>query len=68
MTEAKPDVDRAEDGRVLRGTRNRDRITDALFELIESGELRSIKVGRARRIPAAAIDEFIDKQSEQDFA
>jgi AcrR family transcriptional regulator len=39
MTEAKPDAPTAEDGRVLRGTRNRDRITDALFELIESGEL-----------------------------
>ena len=39
MTKAKLDAPVAEDGRVLRGTRNRDRITDALFELIESGEL-----------------------------
>ncbi len=39
MTEAKSHAGAAEDGRVLRGTRNRDRITDALFELIESGEL-----------------------------
>lgn len=30
-----------------------------VYNLIKSGELRSIKIGRARRIPAAAIDEFI---------
>jgi methyltransferase-like protein len=39
MTEVKPEDRAVVDGRVLRGTRNRDRITDALFELIESGEL-----------------------------
>ena len=49
MTEAKPDVDEAEDGRVARGTRNRDRITDALLELIESGELIPTAEQVARR-------------------
>lgn len=39
MTMTKADDDETEDGRVLRGSRNRDRITDALFELIEAGEL-----------------------------
>ncbi|MGE4608350.1 MAG: hypothetical protein AAEJ52_16545, partial [Myxococcota bacterium] len=39
MTKAKIDAPVAEDVRVLLGNRNRDRITDAFFELIESGEL-----------------------------
>lgn len=29
--------------------------------LIASGELRSIKIGRARRIPAEAIDEYVNR-------
>ncbi len=49
MAEPKPDVSTAEDGRVLRGTRNRDRITDALFELVESGELIPTAEQVARR-------------------
>jgi len=49
MTEVKPQAHAVEDGRVLRGTRNRDRITDALFELIESGELIPTAQQVARR-------------------
>jgi excisionase family DNA binding protein len=30
-----------------------------IYELIRSGRLRSVTEGRARRIPAAAIDEYI---------
>ncbi len=30
-----------------------------IYALLKSGELKSVKVGRARRIPAAALDEFI---------
>lgn len=30
-----------------------------VFGLIRSGELRSVKIGRARRIPAAAIDAYV---------
>ena len=30
-----------------------------IYELIRSGRLRSVKQGRARRIPAAAIREYI---------
>ena len=31
----------------------------AIYELIRSGRLRSVKQGRARRIPAAAIRDYI---------
>ena len=30
-----------------------------LYELMSSGELRSVKVGRARRIPSDELDRFI---------
>ncbi len=30
-----------------------------LFALLSSGELESIRIGRNRRIPAAAVDQFI---------
>lgn len=30
-----------------------------VYLLIQRGEIRSVKVGRLRRIPAAALDEFI---------
>ena len=32
-----------------------------LYELLMRGELRSVSIGRARRIPASAIHEFIEK-------
>jgi excisionase family DNA binding protein len=31
-----------------------------VFELIRSGELRSVKIGKARRIPTAAVREYIE--------
>lgn len=31
-----------------------------VFELIYSGQLRSIKIGRLRRIPVDAVREFIE--------
>lgn len=30
-----------------------------LYELIANQELRSVKIGRARRIPASSVDEWI---------
>jgi excisionase family DNA binding protein len=30
-----------------------------LYELLSSGELRSVKVGRARRVPSDELDRFI---------
>lgn len=37
-----------------------------LYELINSGELRSIKVGRARRIPTFALEEFVEGRLDPD--
>ncbi|MHB8294518.1 MAG: helix-turn-helix domain-containing protein [Acidimicrobiales bacterium] len=31
-----------------------------VYELMASGELRSIRIGRSRRIPVAALEELID--------
>jgi excisionase family DNA binding protein len=31
------------------------------WELITSGELRSVQIGRSRRVPSDAVDEYIDK-------
>ncbi len=37
-----------------------------VFELIESGELRSVKIGRRRLVPSSAITEYIERlESEQ---
>jgi excisionase family DNA binding protein len=33
--------------------------------LIKSGELRSIKIGRARRVPVDALREYVQKLDEQ---
>jgi excisionase family DNA binding protein len=30
------------------------------YELVKSGEIRSVRIGGALRVPAAAIDEFAD--------
>lgn len=30
-----------------------------VFELLKTGELRSVQIGRLRRIPAAAIDDYV---------
>ncbi|WML61905.1 excisionase family DNA-binding protein [Rhodococcus sp. AH-ZY2] len=32
-----------------------------IFELIASGELRSVKIGRTRLVPESALTEFIAK-------
>jgi len=37
----------------------------AIYELIRSGRLRSVKQGRARRIPAAAISDYIALLEEE---
>ena len=31
----------------------------AVFELIRTGELRSVKIGKSRRIPTEAVREFV---------
>ena len=31
-----------------------------VYELVETGALRSVKIGRCRRIPAHALREFVD--------
>lgn len=36
-----------------------------VYDLIRSGRLESIKVGRSRRIPAAAIDAFVCQLREE---
>jgi excisionase family DNA binding protein len=33
-----------------------------VYELMASGQLRSITIGRLRRIPASALDEYIQRQ------
>ena len=33
-----------------------------LWQLIQRGEIRSCKIGRCRRIPVEAIDEFIARE------
>ena len=42
-----------EAARVLRLSRT------TIYELLKSGQLRSYKVGRSRRIPATALAEFV---------
>lgn len=32
-----------------------------MFELIKSGEIRSVKIGRSRRVPAAALAAYVDQ-------
>lgn len=39
-----------------------------LYNLIRSGELASVTIGRARRIPATALDEFITNRLQQETA
>ncbi len=33
----------------------------AVYQFIASGQLRSVKIGRRRRIPASALDAFVDE-------
>lgn len=39
-----------------------------VYTLVATGELTSIKIGRARRIPVSAIDEFIERRLEQEVS
>jgi excisionase family DNA binding protein len=32
-----------------------------IYALIQSGDLKSVKIGRSRRIPAASLQEYINK-------
>ena len=32
-----------------------------LYQLLMSGEIESVKVGRARRIPASALDAYVNQ-------
>lgn len=34
-----------------------------VYELIREGALRSVRIGKCRRVPAAALDEFVDRLS-----
>jgi excisionase family DNA binding protein len=36
-----------------------------IYELIDAGELPSIKIGRCRRIPTSAIGAFIQRKLEE---
>ena len=39
----------------------------ALYELLLTGEIASVKIGRARRIPLTALEEFVTRKlAEQD--
>ena len=38
-----------------------------LYQLIQRGELQSLKLGRARRVPLRALDEFVDKRLKDDL-
>lgn len=41
-----------------------------IYELVMKGEIKSLKIGRARRIPVAALDEFVARciRSDEDDA
>lgn len=36
-----------------------------LYELLREGRLRSIRIGTCRRVPSAALDEFVLAASER---
>jgi excisionase family DNA binding protein len=36
------------------------------YRLIQSGQLRTVKIGSARRIPVAALTEFVDTLRHQE--
>lgn len=39
-----------------------------VYTLVANKELASIKIGRARRVPIGAIDEFIARRLEQEMS
>jgi excisionase family DNA binding protein len=48
-----------EAGGVLRVSRTK------VFEMIAAGELRSVKIGRRRLVPADAIEELVERLSQE---
>lgn len=36
----------------------------AIYHLVKTGELRSVKIGRSRRIPADALEEYVRKLAD----
>ena len=38
-----------------------------IFELISSGRLRSVRIGASRRIPAAALTDFVNTLAGSDL-
>lgn len=39
-----------------------------VYELIQLGQIESIRIGRSRRIPVAALERFIEAQRERQMA
>jgi excisionase family DNA binding protein len=39
-----------------------------VFELIKSGELRTVKIGRRRFVPASAVEEYVARLERQGAA
>lgn len=39
---------------------------DLAYDMIHSGELRSIKVGRRRLVPKSAVVDFVERRSSVD--
>ena len=37
-----------------------------VYELLASGELESITIGRSRRVPVVAIDRFVESRLQSD--
>jgi len=40
----------------------------AAWELVRQGKIKSIKIGRTRRVPIAAIQEYIERLMDEDAA
>ena len=38
-----------------------------VYQLVMRGEIPSIKIGRARRVPVTALEQFITQQMEENF-
>ena len=38
-----------------------------VYQLVMSGDIPSIKLGRARRVPAKALDQFIEERLKEAF-
>lgn len=36
-----------------------------IYQLVMSGELASVKVGRARRVPVSALEQFVERIAER---